>query len=459
MPNHAPPDSPSWTRVTQLLGVNRAVSYAVAMRIWQIVSSPITALLILAYFSKAVTGYYVVFWSLIQLQTFVELGTQWAILYVASHEWAQLRLDDDGRITGDATALARLASMVRLARNWFAAAAVLFVVVAGGAGLAMFSAWEEGVGWVAPWVSVMLMAGIGLVLSPYISVLEGCDQMATVNQYRLGQALTGSIAVWTAIVLGAELWVVLVALAMQVFWELLLLARFRPFWASLPNQGAAFPWRTEVWPLQWRLAVQSIFRYFAFGLFAMVTLAYHGPEAAGPVGMTWMVLMGLQQAAFSWVRTRAPVFGALVTRKDYARLDRLFCRLTTVSMAVLLLALAAFCVAIWLINHWDHPWGGRLLPPLPTLTFSVAIWVAHFPQCLGVYLRAHKRDPLLRLTVVANSMIGLLVWQVGGHVGIQAAAWCFLAVLTLITLPGTTWIWLRCRAEWHRGDRGVSSVD
>ena len=456
MPHQSPPDSPrGWTRVTQLLGVDSAVSYAVATRMWQLFSSSLTGFLIFYCFSDVVTGYYVVFLSLLQLQTFVELGTQWAILYAASHEWAQLGLDEDGRITGDATALSRLASMTRLARNWFATAAVLFVVIAGSAGLAIFSQKAENVNWLAPWVSLMLLAGIGLVLSPYISLLEGCDQMATVNRFRLGQAVTGSFVVWSAMLLGAELWIAFVALGMQIAWESLLLARFRAFWQSLPAGGAVLPWRKEVWPLQWRLAVQSIFRYFAFGLFSTVTLIYDTTSVqAGRVGMTWMVLIALQQAAFAWVRTRTPTFGALVTRKQYKRLDRLFFRVTAVSTAVLLVALAAFCGAIWLINHWDHEWGrelsGRLLPTIPTITFSVAILVAHFPQCLGVYLRAHKRDPLLWLTVVANSIIGILVWQVGSRFGILPAAICFLTVLTLVTLPGTTWIWLRCRTEWHR---------
>jgi len=455
MPPHSPPDSPSgWARVTRLLGVNSAVTYAVAARIWQLLSSPITGALIIFCFSPGVRGYYFVFLSLLQLQTFVELGTQWAILYVASHEWAQLGLQEDGRIVGDETALSRLASMTRLARNWFVAAAVLFVVIAGTAGLVIFSQKGANVAWFAPWVSLVLLAGAGLVLSPYISVLEGCDQMATVNVFRLRQAVTGSLVVWSAILLGAELWVGLVALGMQVLWEVLLLARFRKFWQSLPAGGEAFPWRREVWPLQWRLAVQSIFRYFAFGLFSTVTFIYHGEILAGRVGMTWMVLTALQQAAFAWIRTRAPTFGALITRKEYVALDRLFCHLTAVSMAMYFLALTLFCVAIWLVNLWEDPVSRTLstglLPLKPTIIFSVAMLLAHLAQCFGVYLRAHKRDPLLWLTVVANSIIGLLVWQVGGRFGILPAAVSFLTVIALITVPGTTLIWLRCRTEWHR---------
>ena len=443
-----------WRRALGWLGVDQAVTYAVLTRIWQLLAGPVTSLLIVFCFSKVVQGYYFTIWSLIQLQTFVELGTQWAILYVASHEWAKLRLEEHGGIAGDKSALSRLSEMIRMARNWFAVAAVIFVVAAGSAGVVLFSRKHGELDWFAPWASVVVVAGIGLVLSPYISMLEGCDQMAAVNRNRLFQAVSGSLVVWIAILAGANLWVALVAVTAQLFWEALLLARFRNFWRSLSVESRAqLSWQREVWPLQWRLALQSIFRFFAFGLFVPVMFACHSAELAGRMGLTWMVLSAFQQAAFSWVRTKAPKFGALITGKQYQQLDEIFGRVTSVSVGVLLLALAGFCAAVAFLNWYPHAWcvllSERLLDPLPTLAFSLSTLLLHLAACLGVYLRAHKRDPILALTVAANTLIGILVLVVGGRFGVLPAACCLLAVQGLVTVPGTVWIWSRCRAAWH----------
>ena len=95
----------SWPRrLLNRLEVDRATFHAVALRIWQLVGGFVSMLLISQYFSPHVQGYYYTFYAVLALQTFFELGLQIVILNAASHEWAGLACDAQGRIIGPAAA-------------------------------------------------------------------------------------------------------------------------------------------------------------------------------------------------------------------------------------------------------------------------------------------------------------------------------------------------------------------
>lgn len=446
-------------RVLSRLGVDRAVFFAAAARIWQLPAGVVTLLLVARYFTPETQGYYYTFSRLLGFQIVADLGFLWVIVHVASHEWSKLELDHRGRLRGEPATAERLADLIRRARNWFALAGVGFVVVAGLLGVLFFRAQPEAastdIAWLGPWLCAVGLVGAGLVLSPFIAVLEGCNQVHAVYRLRLVQAVVGNLVVWPAILLGANLWVVVAAGAVQLAAEAwLVLVRFRPMWRSLPRlTKQRIRWSQEVWPLQWRLAAQSVMHYVAFCLFTPIIFHYHGSALAGRMGMTWTVLTALQMAAFSWIRTRASRFGMLVARKDYGQLDRTFRRSAEISTLVLAAALGAFCAALWGLNSIDYPLAqdlaGRLLSPIETLVFAATVLLSHLPQCFGVYLRAHKRDPLIWLWLPANAAVGLSAWWLGSRYGVFALGLGFLAITGLVTLPGTAWIWARCRVKWH----------
>jgi len=93
----------------------------------------------------------------------------------------------------------------------------------------------------------------------------------------------------------------------------------------------------------------------------------------------------------------------------------------------------------------------RILPPLPTALMCAGLLVYTVTQYQGTYLFAHKRNPLLAASVVANTLIGLAVWQGAARYGSLGAAGGYLLAEAAFALPCWTAIWLRCRREWHAG--------
>ena len=446
-----------WLRRTlNRMEIDQAVFYALTARVWQFVAGPITMLFIAFYFTSDLQGYYYTFWSLLAAQSFVELGLQLVIVYVASHEWAGLSLDADGSITGNENSLSRLASLARLVIKWYSAASLLLVVGVGIAGFVFFSQQSTSVSWHYPWLTLVLLTAMSLWLSPLVALLEGCNQIAVVNFYRTLQAITGNAIVWICIPLGAQLWTAVAVAFIRLCWECYLLGvRYRRFWAALLKSSATtgIAWFSEIWPLQWRQAVHSVLGYFSFHLFTPLMFFYHGSAVAGQMGMTWTIITAVQAVSFAWVQTRTPLFGMLIAKKDYRELDRVFRRVASIAIIVMVATGTIFFGCVVLIHSLEHPFAGklasRLLPVAPTLVFVLAVIVQQIPKCQNIYIRAHKRDPFLLLSCVTNISAGLSIWQLGRHYGPLGAAVGYLCVVTLIQLPGSTWIWLRCRTAWH----------
>jgi len=97
----------------RVLGLDRAVGFTVLARFWSSAAGLVTVALIARFLSPAEQGYYYTFGSLVALQIVFELGFSFVILQLASHERAPLFISDDGEISGDPVAHARLASGIQ----------------------------------------------------------------------------------------------------------------------------------------------------------------------------------------------------------------------------------------------------------------------------------------------------------------------------------------------------------
>lgn len=434
--------------------IDRAVAFSVLAKTWSLAASPVTLFLIASYLTAEVQGYYFTFGSLLALQSFAELGFSLVITQFASHEWARLKLDSTGRIAGEPVALSRLISLGRLVIKWYAVASGLFVVAVGAVGYVFFSqSHDPGIAWASPWVALVILTGLNLLMLPLLATLEGCNQVANVNLFRLIQAVFSTLTMWLVLLMGGGLWIAPAAVGIVLLTNLALLSFryprfFQPF--LLPPSGPGMNWRVEIWPMQWRLAVSGIVGFFAFSLFNPVMFHYHGAAVAGQMGMTLTLVAALSSIAMAWVQAKVPFFGTLISNKEYGVLDSRFFRISAISLAVILCGAAGVWVIVHLLNLIQHPFAQRLLAPLPTGILLAAAVLLQISQCQSAYLRAHKREPIVVMSAVSCLTMGLLVWGLGRSFGPTGAAVAFMATVAILILPWQTAIWLRCRALWHR---------
>ena len=454
-------------RLAQSAGINRAVAYAVMARLWQLFTGPVTQLLIVFWFSRSTQDYYYAFSSMLGMQVFVELGLHVVLINLASREWAHLTLVD-GQISGDPQSLARLVALGRMMLKWYLSVAVIFAVTLTLAGLFYFRnidhrrmaelATSETVGWIAPWICLVMLNALQLSLLPMTAMLEGCHQLGPVNRVRFWQGVAGSFVVWATISSGFGLWALVGSAAVRTLGELYLVCgEFRQFFNVFRQPKAAgigLNWRNEVLPLQWRMAVQGAVAWGANQMPVLVILHFHPTTGeAGRLGMTWTILTAFQSASMALVDSRRPQFGSLIARQEFGELDRLFFRMTRNSILLLAAALISFIVAVAWIgsrNEWlFERLAGGMLHVVPTIVFSAAFLGFQFVMCFGIYVRAHCRDPFLAMSVVSCATIAVLQLVLGRSYGSTGVAVGYALGVLGIQLPAATLIWRWARRYWH----------
>jgi len=433
--------------------IDKAIIFVLFARGWQLLAAPLSILLIASYLTPDAQGFYYTFGSLLALQFFVELGFSLVIINVSSHEWTHLRLDPAGFIVGEPEALSRLISLGRLVYKWYAIASAIFILGVSIGGYFFFSQMAHPtINWQMPWFLLVTLTGLLLWILPFNVLLEGCNQVAAVNQFRFNQAIVNNVALWIMIAANGQLWSLVVAagakLAINLYFLLIQYRNFfKPFFK--PPVGSTMGWRTEIWPMQWRLALSTVTIYFAFALYNIVMFQYHGAIIAGQMGITRQMVLALELMAIAWVETKIARFGMLIAQKEYGALDRFWLRVSLLSLGVISVGGSVAWVLVYVLNLLAAPLAQRTLSPWPTAIFLLASVVMHIPKCQIIYLRAHKQEPTMLMGVTTNLATGLLVWWLGSRFGPLGASWAYL-VTSIITFVWTTPIWFRCRTKWHK---------
>lgn len=447
-------------KILKILGVDRAVSFSIIGKVWGLISGPITIMLIVRHFLPVVQGYFYTFNSLLALQVFIELGLGYVITQFASHEWSKLRLNGAGSIVGDKAALSRLVSLGRFSMSWYGVASLVAAIGLAVGGYIFFSHSATGtVSWVKPWLFLCICTGVKISTLPAWSILEGCNQVARVYEFRFLESVTMALASWISIVLGAELWTAGIATAASVLWAFIFILWhhknfFKSFLSNLGEHRIHF--RREVWPMQWRIAISWMSGYFTFSLFTPILFHYQGAVAAGQMGMTWSLVSALSAVSSSFILTRAPGFGAIIARGDLQVLDELIFVSTRSALITSIAGSVVIESALIVINQFGLPFSARLLAPMPTALFLIATIIMQISLSQATYLRAHKQEPFLGISIVSGLLVGLLSWFFGKSFGAIGVAVAYLSVSLAVTIPFGTRIWRRCRTEWYGSSQEVA---
>lgn len=439
------------------LAIDRAVAFGISAKLWQAAASIVTIAMIAIYYTPEMQGYYYTFISLMTLQIFAELGMGSIIINFSSHEWAHLRLCERNGIVGPESALARLAGLGRFALRWYAAAGVAVSVIMAAVGCFLFAGSSRyTIDWRAPWLLFSLLIGIRLWVTPFLALLEGCNQVSSVYFCRLMEVVITSATLWLCIMLDLRLFAPCVSVLAGIAWCVVFLFGkykrfFRVFFSK--HTAASMSWRSEVLPMQWRIALSFLGGYFTFYLFTPLTFRFEGPVVAGRMGMTFTIASGLSAVASMWIYARVPRFGQMIAKKMFDQLDRLFYRVASISVVLIFTGgLCAWATAYWL--HTNNSFiSARILPLLPTGLLFLAAVLMQVSLCQAAYLRAHKKEPFLALSIVQGVLTSLALLLFGRLYGVLGMVAGYLAIAALFTVPYGTYVWNKCRIEWHKDNR------
>jgi O-antigen/teichoic acid export membrane protein len=234
--------------------------------------------------------------------------------------------------------------------------------------------------------------------------------------------------------------------------------RYREFLRSFLEevQGPLVNWSAEIWKVQWRTAVSYLSSYFAFYVFTPILFRFHGAVLAGQFGMSLSLVGALAGIATMWSAPRGPQFAVMIARREYAALDALLSRVAVATSVVLLAGALVMWGGVYVLSLVGHPFSTRLLPPMPMAFLLVGMVLSTLPHPTLVYMRAHKREPYVAVSVTSAAMIGVMALVFGKWYGAMGVSVAFMASHAVL-LPWYIGIFARCRREWHGDAPGQAS--
>lgn len=444
-------------QLARKMGVDRAIFFVLLGRSFSLFAQPVTIYLVASYFSKAEQGYYYTFANILTVSIFLELGLGYLLTQYASHEFAHLSWDEKGSLAGSSKNLSRLLSLARKALKWYGAMAVLLMVSLAPGGLLFFGASQDSaaVDYGVPWVILVFFSVMNLLVNPTLAIIEGCGKIAELHRMRLHQSMFGAFAVWGMILSGGGLLAAAVLAASNLAVSLFWLRRNFPglilqFLGMRDAQLVAhISWRSEILPMQWRIALSWMAGYVATQLFNPLLFHYQGAAVAGLMGMSITIANVALTISIAWISTKFPLYGTMIQNKQYRELDVMAIKGTIQALIFSIVLSCCILMAVWLIKSYMPQFGDRMLSVTAIGALLLSNVLTLLITSMACYLRAHKIEPLLTMSIVSGGVMALTAWACARFASAEFMTVAIAGVNLLLALPFTALVFMRKRKELH----------
>lgn len=429
-------------RLKKIAGLDFHIILTLVFRSWGIAAGGLTTLLLPLWLAPTQQGYYYTFGSLLALQVFFELGLNQVIIQLVSHEAAHLKFHGDGTISGDLSRIRKLHSICRVVERWYMTAAILFALIAGCAGLLFFvrKGAIPGPNWQLTWGLLVLFTSVNLFLSPRLAIIEGTGQVGQVARLRLIQSVIGYSGLWIVLFSGGGLWVTTVvpgvAAASTIIW---LYSRGGILGRSCDRQAGedqVIQWRRDIFPLQWRIALSWASGYFIFNMFTPIIFSHHGAKEAGRFGMAMAIFNSVSSLGLSWINAKTPSFAMHISRGESRALKSLFYAVTMRSTVFTGAVAFSVVAAVTIAAHAGWPGVHRIVDSWSLLWLAIATTVNVLVYAGASYMRAHREEPMVPVSVV-SALCTVLAVVVSSDAPVSSMMAFYAAIGTVVTLPWT----------------------
>jgi hypothetical protein len=341
---------------------------------------------------------------------------------------------------------------------WYGGVALLLLLLILPAGLVFFTSQETDaseVAWRAPWITLVVSAALYVPIIPVLAAIEGSGQVASVSRLRFFQGVCANFLAWTVLALGVGLFAASAAFLVNTLWGYgwvirkypTMLIELKRNWRQ-KSLSSTFDWMSEVWPMQWRIAVSWISGYVIFQLFTPILFYYHGAALAGKMGISLAVANMLSNFAQVWLQANTPEMAKAVARKNWQELDSLFNRIFWQATLVNLGGSLFTLFGLWILSEMMI--SQRFLSLLDMAYLLAAFALSHMIGALAHYLRVHKQEPFMVLSVIGAVLVGISIWYFGRIYGVTGMVMSLLFINLIYGLPTAIWLWLRLRKIWHQ---------
>lgn len=446
--------------VASKIGIDESIFYTSSARIIQAFGGVIAILFVARYLTGIEQGFYYTFGSIVAIQVFFELGLNGIITQYVAHEAAYLEWKDNFTLIGDNKHLSRVSSLLHFSIKWYSVFAVVLLITLIVVGFIFFNKYDTSkneVVWRLPWIILSIGTAINLLLAPILAFVEGLGKVKEVAKIRFLQQSFSVFIVCGGLLCGAKLYVSGINWLIGIMLVVSLIVRgpFRKILISIWNIEITerIDYRKEIFPYQWKIALSWISGYFIFQLFNPVLFATEGAIVAGQMGMTLTVLNGITSLSMSWMSTKVPLFSNLIALGKFSELDVIFNKTLKQSTLINCFALVVMFSGIFLIRNFHlliggQYFGNRFLGYWPLLFMMIPIFLNQFITSWATYLRCHKKEPFLVISIVGGVLSGFSTLLFGKYLGVIGVTGGY-CLISLIILLWAYQIYKSKKSLWH----------
>lgn len=444
------------------LGIDGAIIFTSLSRIIQGLGGVVSVVLVASLLNGIEQGFYYTFASILAIQVFFELGLNGIITQYVAHEVSHLK-QIGTYYEGSEVHLSRLSSLLHFTVKWFSALAIFVFFLLLGVGYGFFNYYYKSeivVDWHLPWILLSLGTALNFLISPITAFIDGLGKVKEIAKIRMIQQFIGLLILWSGLAAGLKLYVGGISSIIGFFILLFFITKlFWPILISIYNQDIfeRVSYKKEIFPLQWKIAISWVGGYFIFQLFNPVLFATEGPVVAGQMGMTLSVLNAVLALSFGWISTKVPIFSGYIAQRDFLKLDELFNTTFVQSLFVNLVAIVGVFFGIFCLRYFDlvlagKKFGDKFLPYLPLVFMMISFFMNHIMGALAVYLRSHKKEPMLLHSIIYGALSCLSTLILGNYFGVIGITTGYCVIATGLTVWACH-IFITKKKQWHLDEK------
>jgi len=391
------------------IGLDRAIAWTMVDTAWKVLKAPLSIFFLVTFLTPAEQGLWYSFINLGALTMFAELGFTYIITQFVSHEFAHLQLRH-GLVRGGRPGRDRLFSLIRYSMRIYLGVLPLAVLILSLVGTVIYRSYPGTV--LLAWYLFTMISASALFGALIQSIYQGLNQVSLVKRNIFIGTVINSLATWSFLAAGTGLWALAVgSLTANAVMLSLLYRETRPFWLQTLRHRVktSHSWFNEIISLQMRYSVTWVSGYFIFYFIVPMTLHYQGAVTAGQLGMSLAIFTALSGMVGAWGQTKVPAFNILVARGKRPELNALLSRIQKQTFVINLAGNAAvFLLIIYLFPYFG--WDRRILSPGHLLFIALSGIPNMIVFNWAYYLRAHKVEPFMILTVINGVLLAGTVW-------------------------------------------------
>ncbi|SLM11114.1 putative O-unit flippase [uncultured spirochete] len=421
-------------------------------QIWRIISGPLSLILLPMFITPEIQGFWYTFSSISALAVFADLGFTTIILQFSAHEFAFLQFSESLDLLGPEEYKKRLASLFRFVLKWSTSIVIIAFPVIFIIGYILFIQKANIFVWLAPWMIYSIGAAIGFYTNVISSFIQGCDQVSNVQKLSLQTSIVGTLSMFLSLVLHFGLYSISISLLLANLYNLgEILIKYQKFlktlWKTEPDKTN---WKHDILGLLWKYALSWSSSYLIFKIYTPLMFQFHGPVEAGKVGISISLITSMTSLANVWISANIPKINILIAKKDWIQLDRNFKKILILIVVTYIFEIFVliFIIMIFKQNIFFIKIFSRFVSIVP-MTMLITGWFFQIIiSCLAAYLRGHKQEPYVLLSITHGIIIALSTYVSAKYLPVNLYFSGFF-LSYLIIFPWAIYIFIKKRKEWH----------